>query len=293
MTPSVSVVIPTYNQASFLPEAVASVRAQEFPNLEIIVVDDGSTDDTSGALERLSGEGKLQAIRQENAGAAAARNRGISAARGDWIAFLDADDFWFPGKLSAQFDALRRSPKAGFCYTDVLLRLKNGEERHHKSPMSGPLLLELLTGNYFATPTVLVRRDCFEKVGTFNAELRTGEDWDMWLRLSSHFDSVWVPQPLSLVRVSPVDLLKHSVEAFERCTLRVIDRLYACEHIQRHWPEVAAKRRLVYAWHYAVLAKSYLRQRSFSNFCRLAARSVWAHPVGACYVAGFGRMKTP
>ncbi len=288
MARSVSVVIPTYNQEKFLAEAIASVRAQAWPDLEVIVVDDGSTDGTADLLLRLEAEGGLRWFRQENAGAAAARNRGIREARKEWVAFLDADDFWLPGKLAAQFEALRQSPAAGLCYTDVLIRFEDGEERELACrPSARPLLWELLTSNFFATPTALVRRDCFGRVGLFDAELRTGEDWDMWLRLAAHFDSIRVARPLALVRVAP-HLLKHSVPTLERCTLRVVDRLFACPHVRRRWPEVAAKRRMVYAWHYSVLAKSYLRQRSWGDFCRLAVRSVRSHPAGLFYVAGYG-----
>jgi len=285
----VSVVIPTYNLAQFLPEAVESVRAQGWPDFEIIVVDDGSTDDTGRVLERLARDREVRCFRQENAGAASARNRGIGEARKAWVAFLDADDFWNAGKLAAQFEALGRKPSARFSYTDERLRFEDGTEADRASrARTGPLLPQLLVGNIFATPTALVRRDCFDAVGLFDTRLRTGEDWDMWMRLAAHFESVRVAQPLTTVRAA--SRVKFSLEVMERCTLLVLERLFACPHVAREWPEVHAKRGAVYAWHYAVLARTYLRWRRPADFCRLAYRALRAHPTGLRYLARAGGM---
>lgn len=286
----VSVVIPTYNLARFLPEAVASARAQGWPDLEIIVVDDGSTDNTPEVLESLSAEGSLRWFRQENAGASAARNRGIREARKSWVAFLDADDFWLAGKLAAQFEALEGKPSAAFSYTDERLRFEDGTEADRASrATAAPLLPQMLVGNIFATPTTLVRRECFDTVGLFDTRLRTGEDWDMWMRLAAHFESVRVARPLTLVRTA--GRVKFSLEVMERCTLLVLERLFACPHVAREWPEVAGKRGAVYAWHYAVLARTYLRGRRPADFCRLAYRAVRAHPTGLRYLARAGGMR--
>lgn len=280
----VSVVIPTYNLAQFLPEAVASVRTQAWPDLEIIVVDDGSTDDTPEVLERLSLEGELRWFRQENAGASAARNRGIREARKSWVAFLDADDFWLAGKLAAQFEALDGKPSAAFSYTDVRVRREDGSEDDLRCRRaSAPLFEQLLSGNVFATPTAVVRRECFESVGLFDEALHTGEDWDMWLRLSAHYECVGVELPLTLCRV--VDYAKFSPAMHERCTMRVLERLFACPQVGRRWPAVASKRAAVYAWHYTVLAKSYLRQGRPADFFRLAARALASHPSALRFMA--------
>jgi glycosyltransferase involved in cell wall biosynthesis len=286
----VSVVIPTYNLARFLPEAVASVRAQSWPDAEIIVVDDGSTDETPELLERLAREGELRWFRQENAGASAARNRGIQEASKAWVAFLDADDFWNAGKLAAQFNALEGKPSAAFSYTDERLRFEDGTEadRASRADADAPLLPQMLVGNIFSTPTALVRRDCFDAVGLFDTRLRTGEDWDMWMRLASHFESVRVARPLTTVRAA--SRVKFSLEVMERCTLLVLERLFACPHVAREWPEVLRKRGAVYAWHYAVLARTYLRGRRPADFCRLAYRAVTSHTTGLRYLARAGGM---
>lgn len=282
-----SVVIPTYNLARFLPEAVASARAQSWPDLEIIVVDDGSTDDTPEVLERLSREGDLRCIRQENAGASAARNRGIREARKSWVAFLDADDFWLAGKLAAQFEALDGKPSAAFSYTDARVRRADGSEGDVACGTAGRLLPQMLAGNLFATPTALVRRDCFDAVGLFEPRLRTGEDWDMWMRLAAHFDCARVTRPLTVVRAAAGP--KFPLSVMERCTLLVLERLFACPHVAREWPSVASKRGAVYAWHYAVLARSYLRRGRAADFLRLAYMAARSHPSGLRHVALAGR----
>jgi glycosyltransferase involved in cell wall biosynthesis len=288
MTPTVSVVIPTYNQASLLPEAIASVCAQQWPNLEIIVVDDGSTDDTQKVLNQLSSERSLRWFRQNNAGAAAARNRGIHAATGEWIAFLDADDFWLPAKLAIQFEQLEKHG-ADFSFTNSRLRFENGHESELRCPIvERPLFHQLLTGNLFGTPTVVLRKSCFDRVGLFDEQLRTGEDWDMWLRLASTFTHVWVKEPLAVVR--NISQSKFPVTTLASCTLQVLERLFSREHVTKYWPEVVAKRRLVYAWHYSVLAKSYASDSQVLNSCLFSLRAIAAHPAALQFLVT-GRKK--
>jgi len=288
MTPTVSVVIPTYNSAHFLREAIASVDAQQWPGLEIIVVDDGSTDETEAVVNALSRRGDVRFLRQENAGAASARNLGIAAASGDWVAFLDVDDLWLPGKLAAQFAELEKRANAIFSYTDVTLRLATGETSNLEcGEADQPLLTQLLGGNLIATPSVVVRRDCLHQVGLFDTSLRTGEDWNMWLRLAAHFEHVRVAQPLTVIRVA--DHTKFPVETLERCTLRSLQQLFSCHCIQRDWPKVASSRRLIYSWHYSVIARSYLRHGRLVDFCRLAWRAIWSHPAGLSYLTNARR----
>lgn len=288
MTPTVTVVIPTYNLASLLPEAIASVHAQAWPDLEIIVVDDGSTDDTKEVLNALARDVDLRWYHQENAGAAVARNRGIAEARGEWVAFLDADDVWFPQKLTKQFAELEKHPEAAFSFSDVQVRLENGAQRDLPTRRSSqPLICQLLGGNLFATPTVVVRRNRLIEVGAFDAELRTGEDWDLWLRLSARYSCAPVYRPLVLCRVW--NQPKFPPQTLEACTLRVLERLFLAPRLAEHWPQVAASEALVYAWHYSVLAKSFLRQGQFQHFCRLAYRAMRAHPAGLRFMAGARR----
>jgi glycosyltransferase involved in cell wall biosynthesis len=277
--PEFSVVIPTYNNASTLSQAIASVRGQVGPCGDILVVDDGSSDATPRVLEDLAGP-DLRVIRQQNGGPAAARNTGVAAARGEWIAFHDADDLWLPTKLAVQFAALRTRPDARFCFTGMIIRLADGTELTRECDLPRrSLFIDLLKGNRLATPTALIHRDCFTEVGLFDPVLRTGEDWDMWLRLAAFFEGVLIPQPLVLVRRS-VDPNKYSVELLEKCKDRVLDRLFSNPRIAELYPELPGFRRRVDAWHHSVLAKSYFRHRFFSRYGHRALTAIRSHPSG-------------
>jgi glycosyltransferase involved in cell wall biosynthesis len=280
----ISVIVPAYNEAQLLPEAIGSIRQQGWPGLEIVVVDDGSVDDTPRVLSELSRD-DLVVLRQTNHGPAAARNAGILAARGEWIAFLDSDDLWLPGKLQAQTSALQNSPDAAFCYGDALCRDARQRERPKRvRALHGDLLLDLLLGPEFVTGSVLVRRSCFDELGLFDPELRTGEDWDMWIRLAGSYSSCYISRPLCVYRM-PGRAGKYPSELMERCTLRVIQKALARPEIARRWPIVAARSGRLCAWHYSVLAKSHLRRKRIGSFCRLAAASIRAHPAGALFLA--------
>ena len=277
--PVMSVVIPAYNNASTLAEAIASVRSQSRPCYEIIVVDDGSTDTTCKVADDLAGA-ELRLIRQHHGGPGAARNTGINAARGEWIALLDADDLWLPGKLEVQLAALRRSPEARFSFAGQVVRRPDGSERAHECPLPRKsLFIDLLKGNRLPTSTALIRRDCFADAGLFDTSLRTGEDWDMWLRLAALFSGVLVSQPLEIYRAS-ADCNKYSVELLERCKNRVLERLFTDSRIAALHPELAGLRRRVYAWHHAVLAKSYFRYGRFYRSSRRALTAIGSHPLG-------------
>ncbi|MDQ5844102.1 MAG: glycosyltransferase [Acidobacteriota bacterium] len=282
MPPSVSVVIPAYNNSRHLSHAVQSVREQGHSDLEIIVIDDGSTDNTVEVLEQLRGS-DLRSIKQANAGPAAARNLGIAEARGEWIAFLDADDYWLPGKLSAQFDALQQQDGADFCYTDALLRFPDGHETISGARNSGgDLFSDLLWGNQLATGTVLVRRRCLAAVGPFNVNLRTGEDWDMWLRLASRFESVYLARVLTCCRAPAHRAHKYGLAMLEECTLAVIDQVFERDEERPKDSDLVRDR--LYGWHCAVLAKSYLRYGHWGDFYRLARRTLRSHSAGWSYL---------
>lgn len=196
--PTVSVVIPTYNRARFLDAAVASVRAQTYPCLEIVIVDDGSTDDTPAVVTTL-GAG-IRYIRQANAGPAAARNRGIHEAHGDLVAFLDTDDRWLPEKTARQVALMMARPAMALVTTDEALESGRGETlfasnfSHRRiveqmrlsadGVVSNPAAL-LLRVNFISTSTVLASRNVLKTLNGFNAQLRYGEDLDLWLRIAA------------------------------------------------------------------------------------------------------------
>jgi len=208
-TPAISVVIPVYEGAAFVADAVASVRAQTVSVSEIIVVDDGSTDATAEVV-RAQGEG-VRYLHQENRGPAAARNRGVAAAGGDWIAFLDADDRWPQGKLAAQLEHLRKHPDVVLVSGDMSevdddgkVRVESALARHGQLERFRALngrhipaaVRELLAANFIPTGTVLVRRHVLVEVGGFNPYLRYGEDLELWCRIAARYPIACVPQVL-------------------------------------------------------------------------------------------------
>jgi glycosyltransferase involved in cell wall biosynthesis len=206
----VSVVIPTYNRAWCLAEAVDSVLAQELRGFELIVVDDGSTDDTPRLLE---GYGEaIRTLRRENHGVSAARNAGIAAARGDLIAFLDSDDLWLPGKLRRQVEFFTSHPKALICQTEELW-VKNGRrvnpgKRHRKR---GGMIFEPSLDLCLVSPSaVMVRRELFERVGLFDESLPACEDYDLWLRVSCRFPVHLIETPLIVKRGGHADQLSRA-----------------------------------------------------------------------------------
>lgn len=211
-TPLVSVVIPTHNRAALLREAVESVVAQTYANWELIVVDDGSTDDTARMLRSMVDD-RLRVLTIAHCGnAAKVRNIAISAARGAYIAFQDDDDVWLPDKLDRQLAALRAHPNAVWCYSDAEFVDDDlrpiAVERPTWTPHEGWILeplIELQVG--IPLPTVIVAKHALDAAGGFDEHLTRRHDFDLWLRIAEHFPATVVPAPLVKVR-------KHTGNAF-------------------------------------------------------------------------------
>lgn len=201
--PRVSVVIPTYNYARFLPRALDSVFAQTWRDHEIVVVDDGSTDDTP-EVAKAYGE-RIRYLRKENGGVSSARNMGIEAARGELIAFLDADDAWREDKLARQVAFLDENPWAAMVFSDMSHWVNGREvhraylrERGYTKVASGRIFLNLLEECFIFVPTVMVRAACFREVGLMDTALSNSEDLDMWLRIAARFEIGFIDEPLAL-----------------------------------------------------------------------------------------------
>jgi glycosyltransferase involved in cell wall biosynthesis len=211
MNPSVSVIIPAYNAEKYIEESIESVFAQSYQDFEIIVIDDGSTDRTPEVLDRF-GE-KLRVVRGRNRGPSGARNIGISVSRGKYVAFLDSDDLWTPDKLAVQVAFLERHSDIGMVFADMLKFNARGVivnsylKNVHKIRDCYDMLLKsqsgldnatelLLQCNLIPTGSVLVRKDCLERAGLFDENLKTVEDLDLWLRLSMVTKFGFVPRVL-------------------------------------------------------------------------------------------------
>ena len=199
--PTVSVVIPTHNYGRFLPAAIDSVLAQTYQDYEVIVIDDGSTDDTPGVIAPYLN--RIHYERQENRGISATRNRGIELAKGEFIAFLDADDEWLPGKLAAQMP-LFSDTEVALVYCDIKIRWSDGREEPSflagRNAKSGWIFNSLLQHSYIMPSAAVVRRDALLAVGGFDSAADTREDIDLWLRIAQRWKVGQVPQALAVRR---------------------------------------------------------------------------------------------
>jgi len=197
--PTVSVVIATYNYGRFLKEAIDSVLAQTYRDYEIIVVDDGSTDNTRQVIEPYLALGNLSYFRmEENIGQPRAKNRGIRKSRGKFIAFLDADDVWLPRKLEKQMPLFERSREVGVVYCDHICFCGHQElpEIGHPPYARGWVTRNLMFDNIVPFSSSVVRKECFEQDGMFDESIPLAIDYDLWLRFSLNWAFDYVPEKL-------------------------------------------------------------------------------------------------
>ncbi len=187
----ISVIIPTYNRKEALIKAVDSVLSQTYTNFELIIVDDGSTDDTSLMFKDNDNEnGKIKYIYQENGGVSKARNTGIKFAKGELISFLDSDDEWLPKKLEKQIDFLKKNKNIKICHTNEIW-IKNGVRinQHNKHKKYGGWIYQKSLYLCLISPSaVIIHKSVFEDVGMFNEEFKAGEDYDLWLRITPYYE---------------------------------------------------------------------------------------------------------
>lgn len=197
----ISAIIPTYNRATHLERAIASVMAQSQPCDELIVVDDGSTDDTSSLVQGLAAGATIpiRLLHQENQGAAAARNYGIRMARGRLLAFLDSDDWWLPRKLALQTAAMQTHPHCVISHTREIW-FRHGQRVNQKKkhdPPAGDIFAASLPMCVVGMSTVMARRELFDRYGMFTEALPCCEDYDLWLRVGSRETFLLVPKALT------------------------------------------------------------------------------------------------
>ncbi|MFZ0932110.1 MAG: glycosyltransferase [Syntrophobacteraceae bacterium] len=187
-----SIIIPTYNQCGFLRKCVDSALSQTFKDLEVIVVDDGSTDDTPRVAGEFGLNNNFKYIRQENTGVGAARNRGIDESTGEYLCFLDSDDFYHPDKVEHQARILYENPEFDFIYCDIVSVDISDQETGEaysvgksREEVSGDIFCSLFLGGYFPPHTVMVRKAVLEKFGKFDVSLGGHADYELWLRLAA------------------------------------------------------------------------------------------------------------
>lgn len=196
----VSIIIPSYNAAKYLQETVDSALSQTYNEREVIIIDDGSTDNTSKILAKYGNT--IRVIHQTNQGSAAACNTGVAVARGEWIAFLDADDMWLPEKLARQIKYCGNtaiSHTDSMCFGDALPC--DIQRSSFESPYSGKVLKELLIRNFITKSTVLMRRQVFQNIGGFDPSYIAVEDWPFFLKVCAQHELGYLPEALVRYRV--------------------------------------------------------------------------------------------
>jgi glycosyltransferase involved in cell wall biosynthesis len=208
--PAISVVIPTYNSSSTLAETLASVRDQTCQDFEVVLSDDGSSDDTVRTAERFARSLDLSILQQTNAGPGAARNAGIRAARGRYCAFVDADDLMLPERLAQQVALLDADPELGLVHTDLMTFDDRGTihaTRHvFSNPCGGWILERLLLENFITTSTVMAPTARLVEAGLFNEQRRISEDFELWLRVAERYRVGFIDRPLVRYRRRPGSL---------------------------------------------------------------------------------------
>jgi glycosyltransferase involved in cell wall biosynthesis len=213
----VSVVIATYNMGHYLPQAVQSVLSQSYPHVEVQIVDDGSTDDTPTILRQWDGHPRVRVHRQMNGGQTRAKNQGVALSRGAFVAFLDADDVWLPDKLARQMPLFARRPEIGVVYSDYECMdgegrpLPKGPTHMHRGWVSGALLIE----NFVSFPSAVVRHECLKRHGAFDETLGMGIDYDLWLRLSAHYQFDFIAEPTVRYRIWAGQMSKNHRKRYE------------------------------------------------------------------------------
>ena len=199
----VSAITPTYNRARFLPGAVSGVLAQSFHDLELIIVDDGSEDDTRSTIDPFLSDERVRYFYQENQGQSHARNFALRQARGDYIAFLDSDDLWCPDKLEKQLAAFEAHPGIDVVHGDESMIDEDGAVTSFKNMKrySGHITRYLLADNSVSITTALVKRKCFDQMGGFDTSIGVADDYELWLRFSARYRFHYEPGIVASYRV--------------------------------------------------------------------------------------------
>ncbi len=218
----VSVIIPTMNRAQLLPRAIQSVLAQEGVSFELIVADDGSTDETRQVIEKEFPS--VIYLYQANQGPAAARNRGMEASKGRWIAFLDSDDEWKPGKLKTQLAYFEQNPDSPICQTEEIWirkgRRVNPMNKHKK--VGGWIFEKCLPLCIVSPSAVMIHRSVFEKVGLFDETYPACEDYELWLRIAAQFPIGLIEKAYVVKYGGHEDQLSHRIPALDGYRIRAL-----------------------------------------------------------------------
>jgi glycosyltransferase involved in cell wall biosynthesis len=276
MTAKVSVIIPTYNYGRFINSAIESVLAQTFPIYEIIVVDDGSTDETEEIVKKFGD--KVRYIKQKNSGVCAARNNGVANSSGDFIAFLDADDIWLPEKTEKQITKFQENAEIGLVSCgkrefdsesgETTAFLLDGKEGWVADDL---LLFEVPTINV-SGGAIMVSRQAFDEVGGFDVNLIVAEDWDFCYRIARKFQVGFVPEVMVDYRIHGKNSHLNIIE-MERSM-----KIFYEKAFQTDDKNILRLRQRAFGNFHTKLAGSYFRAKNYRKFWQHSLKSLWLTP---------------
>lgn len=233
MSAAVSVIIPTYNRAALLQEAIDSVLAQTYRDYELLVVDDGSTDQTRRLVESCGA--RVRYLFQANRGVSSARNLGIASSSGAYLAFLDSDDLWLPQKLEQQMQMLEHAPQIPLCHTEEIW-IRRGvriyPKKKHKK-YAGYIFPYCLPLCVISPSSVVIRRSLFDAVGDFDETLPACEDYDLWLRITKDHPVHFIETPLLIKRGGHADQLSQKYWGIDRFRIQALEKLLHSQQLSR------------------------------------------------------------
>ena len=271
--PKISVIIPAYNAERTILETIKSVQQQTFSDFELIVINDGSKDRTLELLHSIKDE-RLRIFSYENGGLSVARNRGISHATGEFIAFLDADDLWTPDKLELQLAALQQHPEAGVAYSwTYFMKEQAGSLSFHPCAsvfFEGNVYEKLLVSDFiYNGSNVLVRKQAIASVGEFDPAIPGCADWDYWLRLAARWSFVFVPKHQILYRQSS-GAMSSKVEVMKKASLMAVEKAYRAAP-----PELQYLKKQTLTGFHIYCADLYLKHSSDISGVNQAGKNLW------------------
>lgn len=225
----ISVIITCYNYGKYLPICIESVIEQTYNDIEIIIVNDGSIDDTEAVVMPYLDNNKFKYIYQDNQGQARAKNVGIANSKGDYIAFLDADDLWHPDKLAKQINCFKNS-NVGVVFSRSRYIDEDGHALNHDltsrylQPRRGLVTDWLFIDNFVQFSSSVVKKECFDNLGTFDESLNMGIDWDLWLRISTKYEFDYVDERLLFYRMGHSGQMSKNLLERHRCSDRIMNK---------------------------------------------------------------------
>ena len=286
--------MPLYNGEEFIEKTLLSIGQQSFHNAELIVVDDGSTDNSCDIICRISSTSSypvlknLKIVTQKNGGVASARNHGIKEAKGKWIAFIDQDDLWLPGKLDHQIKMLKGTT-ASFCYTAFTRFYSDGREvnKQNGSSFKNESLRRLFLGKLFIPPaTVLVKKEIAEKEKGFNSDFIPSDEWDFFLRILEKYETVYCPEILTKFRSHPSSTAKKQKRKIFEAQLKVIDQHTDIAKKLKVYNELK-KRKANVLWH---IGKECENDGDKKSACGFYMKAVKINPFRVKLLASLGRV---